>query len=252
MLKLGAQLYTVRDYMKTEADFAATIEKIAGIGYKYAQVSGIGAVSPKAISEITRANGIEVTLTHWNADRIKNETQAVIAEHDLFGCNFIGIGAIPYAHTLDGFMQFCKDFAPAIKEIKAAGKVFLYHNHRFEFEKFDGKTGLELILENTDPDGLKLTFDTYWAQSGGADSAAWLKKFANRIGVTHLKDMAIISDKQEMTEIMTGNINFDSIIKVSQECGINYHFVEQDEVRMNAFDSLEMSYKNLMSTGAFE
>ena len=41
---LGAQLYTVRDFMKNEEDFARTMDKIAAIGYKYVQVSGIGDV----------------------------------------------------------------------------------------------------------------------------------------------------------------------------------------------------------------
>ena len=36
---LGAQLYTVRDYMKNEEDFARTMERIAKIGYKYVQVA---------------------------------------------------------------------------------------------------------------------------------------------------------------------------------------------------------------------
>ena len=43
MLKLGAQLYTLREYTKSEDDFAGTIKKVADIGYKYVQVSGIGA-----------------------------------------------------------------------------------------------------------------------------------------------------------------------------------------------------------------
>lgn len=39
---LGAQMYTVRDFTKTPDDFARTMERIAKIGYKYVQVSGIG------------------------------------------------------------------------------------------------------------------------------------------------------------------------------------------------------------------
>lgn len=252
-LKLGAQMYTVREYMKNEDDFKRTMEKIAAIGYKYAQVSGIGAVSPQCIKDAAEANGIKVILTHTSPDRILKETEKVIEEHDLFGCNAIGVGGLfGVERNSDAYKNFAEKFAPAIEKIKNSGKVFLYHNHRFEFEKYGDKTGLEILLENTDKDGVKLTFDTYWAHSGGIDCTAFIEKNHSRIFAAHLKDMTVINDKIEMTELYTGNMNFDAILRVSAEKGVAYHFVEQDEVRMDAFDSLKISFDNLMKTGMFE
>ena len=242
---LGAQLYTVREYMKNEADFKETIKKIADIGYKYVQVSGIGAVSPAAIKEATEEYGLKVILTHTDPKRIRDNTEDVIADHNVFNCDNLGIGGMPYEHTEEGYLKFCKEFAPAIEKLKAAGKTLLYHNHRFEFEKYNGKYGIEILLENTDPDGLKLTFDTYWAVAAGIDVPAFMAKYADRILITHLKDMAVKNDKQVMTEMLTGNINFDAILKVCCETGIVWHFVEQDEVYMNAFDSMKISHDNL-------
>lgn len=242
---LGAQLYTVRQYMKNEADFKETLLKIADIGYKYVQVSGIGDVSPTAIKEGAEAAGLKVILTHTDPKRIRDNTEEVIANHNIFGCDALGIGGMPYPHSEQGYFDFCKDFAPAVEKLKAAGKVLLYHNHRFEFEKYNGKYGIEIILENSDPDGLKLTFDTYWGVSAGIDVPAFMEKYANRIHVTHLKDMAILSDKQVMIEMLTGNINFDAILDVSAKNNIVWHFVEQDEVRIDAFESMKISHDNL-------
>ena len=134
----------------------------------------------------------------------------------------------------------------------SVAKVFLYHNHDFEFEKYDGKTAMDILLENTDKDGFKLTFDTYWSQFAGVDPTEFIKNHADRIYVTHLKDMAIINDKKEMTEVCTGIMNFDKILQVSEQNNIIWHFVEQDEVRMDAFDSMKISFDNLMATGMFE
>lgn len=252
MLKLGAQLYTVREYMKTEKDFGETIKKIADIGYKYVQVSGIGSVSPQAVKTITEDNGLKVILTHTSPERIKNETAKVIEEHSLFGCDAIGIGGLfGVSRTVDGYKKFTDDFKNAFEEIKKSGKVFLYHNHRFEFQKYDGKTGIDILLENTDKDAFKLTFDTYWAQAGGIDPAAFIEEYSDRIFVTHLKDMTVIDDKSVMTEVMTGNINFKRILEVSEKANILWHFVEQDETRINCFESMKISFDNLMSTGKF-
>jgi len=254
-LKLGAQLYTVREYMQNEKDFVETMKKIANIGYKYVQISGVGSViSPALIKKAADDNNLKSILTHISAEKIIKETEKVIEEHEVFNCHGIGIGGM-WGHeaTEDGFKKFAEDFAKAIEKIKQSGKVFLYHNHRFEFEKYsNNKTGIDIILENSDKDGLKLTFDTYWAQAGGADPAEFIKKYSDRIFATHLKDMTVIKDVQEMTEIYTGNMNFDRILKASEKTGLLWHFVEQDEVRMNAFDSMKISFDNLMATGKFE
>ena len=39
-MELGAQLYTVRAFTQTLADFAETLKKVADIGYRTVQVSG--------------------------------------------------------------------------------------------------------------------------------------------------------------------------------------------------------------------
>ena len=39
--RIGAQLYTVRDFVKTEEDFIATMTRLAEFGYKSAQFSGV-------------------------------------------------------------------------------------------------------------------------------------------------------------------------------------------------------------------
>ena len=253
-LKLGAQLYTVRQYTQNEKDFAETMKKIAAIGYKYAQVSGIGGdISPYSIKKIAEDNNIKVILTHTSPARIKDETEKVIEDHDIFNCDGIGIGGMfGHERTEDGYKKFIDDFSPAVEKIKQSGKVFLYHNHRFEFEQYNGKTGMDILLENTDKYGFKLTFDTYWAQAGGIDPAEFMKKNCDRIYATHLKDMTVINDKIDMTEVCTGNMNFKRILKVSEKNNIFWHFVEQDEVRMDAFDSMKISFDNLMATGKFE
>lgn len=253
-LKLGAQLYTVRQYTQNEKDFTETMKKIANIGYRYIQVSGIGGgVSPAMIKQVAEDNNLKVILTHTSPERIKNETEKVIEEHDVFNCHGIGVGGMfGHERTEDGYKKFAEDFSAAIEKIKQSGKVFLYHNHDFEFVNYDGKTGIDIILDNTDKDGLKLTFDTYWSQFAKVDPADFIKKYKDRIFVTHLKDMTVINAKTEMTEVGTGNMDFNKILEVSENNNIIWHFVEQDIVRIDAFESMKISFDNLTATGKFE
>lgn len=248
---LGAQLYTVREFTKTADDYARTIERVAKIGYKCVQVSGVGAeVDAKVIKKVLDDTGVKVILTHTAPARILGETEQVIEEHELFGCDCIGIGGIfsykPF--TTENLKRFTDDFAPAIEKITKAGKQFLYHNHKFEFEKIaTGELLFEFIM-NSSPD-LKLTFDTYWAQAGGVDPAARIEMWKDKIAVTHFKDMRIEADTQKFAAVGEGNMNFDRIVAACKAAGIKYHMVEQDSVPEgeNPFDCLETSYKNVMA-----
>ncbi len=245
-LNIGAQLYTLREYCKTAEDFFATMKKVAEIGYKSVQVSGVGAsVTPEVIKAASEETGLLVVLTHTNQMRVLNETDRVIEEHKMFGCNSIGIGSCPFGRTKDSYMKMCFEYASAVEKIKAAGMVFLYHNHRMEFEKSEDKYILDLILDNTDPEAFKLTFDTYWAVSGGVDASKYINDHSERIFCTHLKDMRVVNDEIRMTEMLTGNINFDTIIAASGEKNIIWHFVEQDNVYMDAFESMKISHDNM-------
>ncbi len=247
-LYLGAQLYTVRQKTKTSEDFLQTIEKLSNIGYRYMQVSGVGPeVTPDVIAYAVETYGVKCILTHTNLRRIIEDTDAVIKEHDVFGCDSIGIGGIAnmYPHTADGYAAFALDIAEAVKKIKAAGKRFLYHNHRFEFEHYGDKTGLDILMSMTDPEGVQFTFDTYWSHVAGVDPADFIRRHGDRIYCLHLKDMTVVDDKLRMTECLTGNLNFDSIIKASLDAGVRYHMIEQDDVYIDLFDSMKISHDNL-------
>ena len=247
---LGAQMYTVREFTKTNEDFEATMDKLASIGYKYVQVSGIGKeVTPETIAKASRDTGLKVVLTHTDPKRIINETEKVIEEHTLYGCDGIGIGGIfGYApFSLENLKRFTDDFAPAIEKIKKAGKHFLYHNHMFEFEKVEGKLFLDHILDSS-PD-IELTLDVHWVQAGGADPAQYIEKYAGKTFTTHLKDFTVTNNERRFAAVGEGNMNFDRIIDSCVKSGIKYHMVEQDSVPEgeDPFDCLAVSYKNIMS-----
>ena len=252
-MHLGAQLYTIREFMKNETDFRASMKKISDIGYRYVQVSGIGEVSPRCIKQATEECGLKVILTHTPVDAILHRTDEVIANHDLFGCDIIGLGSLPGDYQgLDGYKRFAETIAPAVETIKKAGKKFSYHNHSHEFEKQDGKHFLEVLLDNSDKDAFFLTVDCYWLHYAGLDVPEWLAAHHSRISVTHLKDLGVYEGKPGMIEVMTGNMNYPKILKTCADNDILWHFVEQDTTRLDPFESLKISYDNLMSTGYFD
>lgn len=250
-MKTGAQLYTVRDYIQTEKDFAYTVKKIAEIGYTTLQISAIGKnISASKIREICDTYGMKIVLTHSNIDRILYDTDALIEEHEIMGCNYIGIGCMPEKYRSEHWIpHFAEDFSEPARKIAAAGKLLMYHNHHFEFEKFHGKYMLDYLLEAFSPNELGITLDTYWVQAAGGDVCQWIDKLKDRIPCVHLKDMSVEQSAPRMAPVMEGNMNFHAILKALEKSCCNYLLVEQDVCQTSPFTCLKQSYDNLSAIG---
>jgi len=226
-----------------------TLGKIAAIGYRYAQLSGAGPIEPKTARALFDKHGIEIVVTHTNPDRIRDDTNAVIEDHKIYGAKYIGIGSMPdkYRGDLDGVKDFVTDYLPAARKIKQAGMVLTYHNHAFEFEKIDGRRRMEIILDGFTPDELQILPDVYWLQFAGCDPAKWLKDNAGRYELLHLKDMLPRDDRALMIEVMEGNLNWGAIMDASEAGGAKYAFVEQDDCNgKDPFACMAVSYQNLV------
>jgi len=247
---LGAQLYTLRDYCQNEKDFNISMKKVAEIGYKTVQVSGIGNIPAKTVREICDNHGLKIVITHTNPDRVLNDTENVIAEHDIMGCRHIGIGAMPEKYrSLEWIDQFADDFLTPARKIASSGKLFMYHNHDFEFQRLGGRYIIEYLLEAFRPDEMGITLDTYWVQVAGCDVADWIERLAGRLPCVHLKDLEMISGKPHMAPVMEGNMNFPKYLEAFRKAGTEYLLIEQDYFLESPFICLKKSYDNLNKLG---
>ena len=244
---IAAQLFTLRDYLRTPDEIEKTLEKVKGLGYKAVQVSGLGVTDPVYIRALTSRLGLKVCATHYPFDRLKNETNAVINEHRTMACEFAGIGSMPaeYPRTKAGYLSFARDASEIGKKFSSRGLKLIYHNHSFEFEKYGDITALDILINESDPEYLGFEIDTYWVQAGGGSPVQWLKKAAGRIDVVHFKDMALVGEKQEMAAIGEGNLDWPSIIDVCREINVKWYAVEQDVCPRDPFDCLASSLKYL-------
>ena len=256
-MKTGAQLYTLRAYTQNEKDFARSMKRVAQIGYSTVQISAVGRdIRPERIREICDGEGLEIVLTHSDVNRILYDTDRLIAEHDIMGCKYIGLGAMPDKYrTPEWAANFAEDFKEPARKIAAAGKLLMYHNHNFEFRKVkaEGAEGpkrlMEYLCEWFAPDELGFTLDTYWVQAAGADVCQWIDLLRDRIPSVHLKDMAMSAEGPVMAPVMEGNLNFDAILKKLEGTSCEYLLVEQDICQGSPFDCLEQSYRNLAAAG---
>ena len=256
-MQIGAQLFNLRDYCQTPDDLALTLSKVAEIGFKTVQLSGVCAYTPEWISTELAKNGLIAPLTHYNADRIADDTDAVIAEHKAFNCKYIGLGAMPNfknkGYSDEAYRAFVARYLPAARVICHAGCKFMYHNHSFEFFRFsDGRNVIERLCEDFTPEELGITLDTYWVTDAGGDPVDWLYRLKGRINCVHFKDMMYASEEpnRRMAPIGSGNLNWPRIIEACKELGVEHVFIEQDNsYGEDPFICLKKSYDYLHSLG---
>ena len=248
--QLAAQLYTVRDFTNTPAEIATTMKKVKQLGYDAVQCSALGAIDPHELKRITDGEGLIICATHTDYDRMRDEPQAVIDEHNLWGCKHAAIGGLPQEYrSAEGYAKFAKEASEVAKRLAEGGLTFSYHNHSFELERFNGRTGLEILYEDSDPQYFNSELDTYWIQHGGGDPAAWIRKLKGRADIVHLKDMAMDGRTQLFAEVGEGNLNWHAILDACKEAGVEWYIVEQDTCQRDPFESLGISLRNLKEMG---
>ncbi len=247
---IAAQLYTLRSYLKTPQDIAQTMKKVKAIGYDAVQLSGLGPIDPVELKKIVDGEGLTVCATHVSFDAMRDETSRLIDEHRLWNCKHIAIGSMPGGYrNPEGYKKFAKDISEVARRFYEEGFIFSYHNHSFELEKFDGRLGLDILYEDSDPEVFNAEIDTYWIQHGGGDSAAWIRKMAGRMPLVHFKDMTVRDAKPIMAEVGEGNLNWPSILEACKEAGAEWYIVEQDICERDPFESLKISLMNLKKMG---
>ncbi|MBO5287732.1 MAG: sugar phosphate isomerase/epimerase [Clostridia bacterium] len=250
-MKIGAQFYTLRDHAKDLNEFSESLKRVADIGYTTVQISGVCEYTPEWLAQELKANGLKCALTHTSYDRVKNEPLAVLNEHKVFGCNYVGLGSMPGGVNEESFKKFVEDYKESARVISQNGGKLFYHNHHWEFGKMStGELILDAITNAFTKDELGITLDTYWVQYGGASPAETIERLFGRVQCVHLKDFEIVGDEQRMASVGSGNINFERVIKACYDAGSEYLLVEQDNCYgKDPFECLKKSYEYLKSLG---
>ena len=215
-IKVGVQLYTLRDYIKNYEDTDKTFAYLKNeLDVHTVQISAIGDFPAEQQAELVKKYGFDVCVTHKPFERMENDLDRLIDEHKMIGCDCIGLGSMP--EQFRGDVAAVRDFVKKVNEIgkkmRARGCTFGYHNHAFEFSRLeDGRTIFDVLLEETDPETFTFIPDTYWIHMGGLNEAEFLKKLKGRVKVCHFKDWAVMhSDNSgSITELGCGNLDLDA------------------------------------------
>jgi sugar phosphate isomerase/epimerase len=253
--KVGVQLYTVRDLMKS--DFEGTIAKVAAIGYKEVEFAGYFGRTPQQVRAVLDKNGLKAPATHVQYDELDEKFPAVIEASKTIGLEYIVCPWIPedLRKSPDIWKQASEKFNRCGEQSKKAGMQFAYHNHWFEFLPVDGKLPYDALLELCDKDLVKMELDLCWITTAGGDPLKYFDRYPGRFPLVHVKDLKKLpvitaggpqnfGDTVDLTEVGSGIIDWKRIFAASDKAGIKHYIVEHDHPKA-PLESIASSYAYL-------
>ncbi len=250
-INLSLQLYTVRELIKN--DFAGTITHIRRIGYHAIEVAASGDLNKaKTDRKVYDEAGLKVSGCMASIDLLETDLPKALDEAHILGTNNIVVPYLPEERRKTA--ADWKNFAVTMNKLGAAcrkrGFEFAYHNHSFEFEKFDGKTGFDILFDNSDPSLLRAEVDTYWVRHGGAELLPFIHKLGKRILILHLKDM-LPGPERRFAAVGTGDIDFAAVLAAAEKYDIYWGVVEQDQCYdVSPIQAAKFSLEYLRKLGA--
>lgn len=276
--KLGIQLYTLRDQLTK--DVKDTIAKVAQAGYEqvetYFGYNGPGStfwgLTTDQLKALLKEHNLTTPSGHYQlSDYLtlgNGKDEALKAQADLaaaLGQEYFTIPVPPmdliakYPVPADDYKFVAAQLNKAGELLKKSNIKVAYHNHFWEFRKLaDGKsTAYDILLNETDPALVHFELDLFWAKKAGQDPVQLFEKAPGRFPMWHVKDMSKdapqpvadtgtidlskITNDIKFAEVGTGTIDFKAIFAKAKTAGVQYFFVEQDQITIDPFVSIKQS-----------
>ena len=201
--KIGVQMMMLKQDIQQYGIYAA-LEKLADLGFGAVEVSQIAMTKEnvQALARAQRELGVQVAAMScgledisgkykYPGDTLRNDLEKIIDDCRAVDCSILRIGMLPmsYAATPQRMLEMtdiCEEYA---RRLKHHGIDLYYHAHNMEFFRWQGKPVLTHMRERTQCMGFEL--DSHWMWRGGVEPAAYIRSFAGRIRLLHLKDYRI-------------------------------------------------------------
>lgn len=284
---IGVQMSTIAPNKMPRFDAYESMEKLTALGYHCIEISQVPMTADnvagfrRAIDELgmkvsSCTAAVAPMLPGMPGEYLNNpdDYKKIVEDCRKLDCDMLRIGMLPM--TCMGSYQKAIDFAKQANEyalkLKEDGVDLYYHNHHVEFTRYEGKYLID-IIRDTAPD-LGFELDTHWIHRGGQDPVSFIKRYANRIRLLHLKDYRIgemplpeggldVSNREGMMKFMAnftnivqfaevgeGTLDMPGCIQAGLDGGSEYFLIEQDDCYgRDPFDSLKISRDNLIKMG---
>lgn len=234
---IGVESYTYR--ASFPKNVVATLDTIKALG-----ITDMEGGAPKGMTEaefkkLCDERGIKISATGTGYDQLVKDPMDAVNKAKALGASYVMCAWIPHQKgefNLENAKKAVDEFNRAGKVMKDNGITFCYHNHGYEFHSYEDGTLFDYLVKNTNPNYVSFEMDILWAQHGGADPVALLKKYGNRFKLMHLKDLkkGIKGDLTGGTPaendvvLGDGQVDIPEILRLAKKAGVKHYYIEDE------------------------
>ncbi|NLF28950.1 MAG: sugar phosphate isomerase/epimerase [Clostridiales bacterium] len=143
------------------------------------------------------------------------------------------------------------------------GQRFYYHNHYHEFQMLGPETGLDALVNNTDPELVGFELDVFWALRAGREPVEVMDSLGGRLKLVHLKDLSpdarpvnlfeaipdgarldmqsflgYLGSPADFTELGRGVVDLPAVVKKARSMqSVEHLILEQDQTAIGELES---------------
>ena len=250
---ISVQMYTLREYIRTQEDLLATLDRLAALG-----LTGIQGRTPAYMSDEEFA--YELALRGLYADSVIVGLSDILTTPSyavrlagVFGIDVVRTDGMPPELMMnrEGFVSYARRLEAAAERLGEYSIRLMYHNHHGEFTLFhdyefgECVSGMQILIENTE----KILFqpDLHHMTYAGFAPEKHLSMFSGRAQYLHLQGYGI---KPGFAAPFTmpvglGTYDWQHIISTARDIGIYNFVLEQDFTIGNPIDDIALGFKNL-------
>lgn len=246
----GFQVWTIREKLFT--DFAGTLKMMAGYGYKEVEMCSplgysdagfepLNEMSGTEMRKIIEGEGLICRSSHYNMGELQDSLDNRIEWSHQMGITQMILASfwLPKDKTsIDDYRRAADGLNKIAEKTKAAGIQIGFHNHHMEFEKRGNELIYDALLDELDPDLVKMQFQVAVINIG-YKAADYFRKYPGRFISAHLADWS--NEKDSQVPIGQGIVDWKDFFKAAKIGGVKNFYVEM------APDTFEESAKYLLS-----
>ena len=241
---ISVQLYSVRNVAAN--DLAATLEKIAKMGYDGVEFAGYYGKDAKEIRKMLDDNGLKCSGTHTGIDQLRGDNFEKTAElHKTLGTKYMIVpGGIDHdLHDVTRNKRIAEEFNKIAEKAKPLGLFVGYHAHGGDAKLIEGLPAWERLFDATIPE-VVMQMDIGNYKMGGGDPYKMIEKFKGRSKTVHIKEAG-----QGHPIIGDGEVDWKRVFELCETAGGVEWYVVEDEVDPDNLDRIEKCIAALRRMG---
>jgi len=246
MTRTGLQLYTLRK--QAENELFGTIREIARTGYQGLEFDGgmLERADPQELKSVMDQAGLEAIGLTVLMKELGDSLDPLIDYAVTIGADWLVMPWIDedLRKSLRGYEMVAHALNKAGERCSEFGLRFVYHIHGYEFSRFAGTSGMDVLFKTLDLLMVELQPDTFWLASAGVDHIKFFKENLDWIGSVHLKDAGGLDPLMD-TEVGEGILDLQAVVDLAVLNDMEWLIVEQEESTLPMFESIQISLENL-------